>query len=168
LKNNMRQIKARALDREAFRKYGDYQSMIHPEGEHLGEAPDEFFRDMIQTKLGNTNIMSMSSLRLGTRPMVIDKLEYHNHCGEAILPLDNDIIVQLAPATQRGEIPYGKIEAFYVPMGTVVVLNPGVWHCSPFVAGADEAHIFCMLPERTYENDAVVVSIPEEKRVVIV
>lgn len=163
----MRQIICKELNRKEFRKYGDFQSILHPDGEKMGDKPSEFFRDMIQLKLGNTNILSVSSLRISMRPMIVDLLEYHNFCGEAIIPLDSDIIVQLAPATPKGESPYDKIEAFYVPKGTVVVLNPGVWHYSPFVIGSAEAHILCMLPERTYENDAYEVHFPESERIEI-
>lgn len=163
----MRKIECKRLNTLTFRKYGDYQSILHPEGEKIGDKPSEFFRDMAQIKLGNTNILSVSSLRIGMRPMIVDLLEYHNFCGEAIIPLDADIIVQLAPATSNGEIPYNKIEAFYVPKGTIVVLNPGVWHHSPFVCNNDEAHLLCMLPERTYENDAHVVQFPDSEKLEI-
>ena len=163
----MHQITCQKLSPESFRKYGTFQSIVDPNGEKLGETPSEFFRDLIQMKLGNTNILSMSSLRVKERPLIIDILEYHNICGEAILPLDADIIVQLAPATKGGEIPYEKIEAFYVPKGTVIVLNPGVWHHAPFTSEGIQAHIFCMLPERTYENDAYVLRIPDNKRIMI-
>ncbi|MHB8062617.1 MAG: ureidoglycolate lyase [Ruminiclostridium sp.] len=168
MNKEMQEIKIQSLSYEKFRKFGEFQSIVQPDGEYLGKAPSEFFRDLIQLRLGNTNILSMSSLRISKRPMIVDVLEYHNHCGEAILPLDSDIIVQLAPATPNGEIPYDKIEAFYILKGTVIVLYPGVWHHSPFVSGNDQAHIFCMLPERTYENDAIVVSIPGEKIVAII
>ena len=163
----MHQIACQQLSLEAFRKYGDFRCITVPRGEKLGEAPSEFFRDLTQMKLGNSNILSMSSLRIKKRRMVIDILEYHNICGEAILPIDSDIIVQLAPATPGGQIPYEKVEAFYVPKGTVIVLNPGVWHYAPFVSEG-EAHIFCMLPERTYENDAHVFEIPDNKQIEII
>ena len=142
-----------ALSLEAFVNMEISDALLCPRGEKLGEAPSEFFRDLTQMKLGNSNILSMSSLRIKKRRMVIDILEYHNICGEAILPIDSDIIVQLAPATPGGQIPYEKVRRFTSPKGTVIVLNPGVWHYAPFVSEG-EAHIFCMLPERTYENDA--------------
>ncbi len=159
----MHQINCQKLTIEAFRKYGDFSDFINPDGEKLGEAPSEFFRDRMQVKLGKTNILSLSALKVLQRPLVIDLLEYHNYCGEAILPIDADIIVQLAPATAKGQVPYEKIEAFYVPKGTAITINPGIWHHAPFVINAEQAHIFCMLPERTYENDANVIDIPKQK-----
>lgn len=164
----MKTVKVQKLSYEAFKKYGTYRSFLEPEGECFGAPCAMFYRDMEQLRLGGKDVVSLSCLHLKKRPFIIDALEYHNQCCEGMLPLDADIIVQLAPPVNSTEIPFDKIEAFYVPRGTALVLNPGVWHESPYLADAEEGHIFCMLPERTYMNDAYMCYIPEEAHIEVI
>lgn len=62
----------------------------------------------------------------GTRG--IGTYEYHNTCAEAMLPLDGDAYIHVAPAGPAGHVPYDEVEVFRVPKGTMVTLRPGVWH----------------------------------------
>lgn len=163
----MRTIPVQPLTYEGFSKYGAYQNMLEPKGESLGAAPAEFFRDLLQLRLGGSSILSVSVLELTERPLLVDAMEYHNDCCEGMMPMDTDVIVQLAPAVKGDVIPLEKVEAFFVPKGTLIVLNPGVWHESPYVAGQKKGHIFCMLPERTYMKDAFLIPIPQDQRISI-
>lgn len=163
----MHTIQVKKLSSEAFSKYGFFTNALSPKGESIGSEPAEFFRDIVQLRLGHSNVLSVSVLELTKRPYVINAMEYHNNCCEGMMPLDGDVIVQVAPACNSKEVPLKKVEAFYVPRGTLVVLNPGVWHESPYVVDQEKGHIFCMLPERTYMNDAYLVSIPEENQFLI-
>ncbi len=45
------------------------------------------------------------------------------------------------------------LEAFYVPQGTFVKMNPMVVHGMQFPVHKEEAHVICMLPGRTFHND---------------
>ena len=163
----MKMITVQPLSPDGFSKYGAYQNMLEPKGESLGEAPAEFFRDLVQLRLGGSNVLSVSTLELSERPLVVDAMEYHNDCCEGMMPMDADVIVQLAPPVKGDLIPLDKVEAFLVPKGTLIVLNPGVWHESPYVIGRERGHIFCMLPERTYMKDAYLIPIPPHQRISI-
>ena len=49
------------------------------------------------------------------------------------LPLDNDILLQVAPATGNNDpLPLDKMRVFFVPKGTAITIKPGVWHWGPF------------------------------------
>jgi len=163
----MRQVKARELDREAFLTYGTYHRMVDPKAEKIGDAPIEFFRDLVPVDLGSSASASFSVCRVGRRPLVVDTLEYHDVCGEGILPLDADVLIHVAPATLPGVIPLEKIEVFRVPRGTMVSIKAGVWHHAPYALNTEVANVLIVLPERTYALDCEVCELEKKDQVAI-
>jgi ureidoglycolate lyase len=149
----MPNAKVETLTLESFEPYGYFSTMIEPKTEKIGAPPVEFYRDMLQLDLGLATKASFSVCRAEKRPEVVDVSEYHSSCGEAFLPLDNDILIHVAPATPGEPIPYDKIRIFSVPQGTLVVIKPGVWHHAPFVTKGECANVLIVLPERAYAND---------------
>ncbi len=165
----MRKIKAEPLSVDAFLPYGFYANLIDPKAERLGTSPVEFFRDMVQQDLGGLAIASFSTCRVEKRDLVIDVTEFHGATDEGILPLDNDILIHVGPATPADAgPPLDKIHAFRVPRGTVVVLRPGVWHHAPFTPNDAPANVLIVLPERTYANDCEVVNLGGADRIRVV
>jgi len=151
----MMKVRPQDLTLERFRKYGEYANMTAPEGPHLGASPCSFYRDMCLLTL-NQQQASFSICQTSPRPPIITELEYHDHCGEGILPLDGDVFVQLAPATPHGKPDAPQVEVFRVPMGTMLSIRPGVWHGGPFVCGDETVNVLIVLPERTYANDCII------------
>lgn len=163
----MKTISIRPLSKEAFSQYGDYASITTPASLHFGDHPVRFFRDMLQMQLGKETNVSFSCCTIDKREMIIDALEYHNYTCETILVLDADYIMPVAPAVGSEKMPAEKIEAFFVPKGTAVTCRPGVWHGAGYVSGAEELHVLCCLPERTYMNDCFVDTLTGDERVII-
>jgi len=161
----MRTVKIEELSLEVFWPFGAYAHHLNPATEKLGARPVEFFRDMAQLDLGRATIASFSTCRVEKRKWVIDVTEYHTSSGEAILPLDNDVLIHVGPATPANSPALDKIRVFRVPRGTLVVLRPGVWHHAPFAVSDSPANVLIVLPERTYANDCVVVPLSEEERI---
>ncbi len=154
-------LSPKSLNREAFRKYGDYQSIADPEEGFDPSNLEQFIPDLMPVAMGSSSL-SFSVLKIRRRDAVLKKLEYHAYCGEVIFPFDGDIIGIFLPPTKPGEkINFKSAEAFIIPQATLVYLRPGTWHLSPFVHNTDECTLLCMLPERTYANDAVMIDIPE-------
>ena len=164
----MREMKPQELTVEGFQKYGSFCSMTAPDGQKLGPAPVEFFRDMIHVPLGTNGAPTCSVTQISPRPMIAEKFEYHSCTGEGFMPIDQDVIIHIAPAGKKDIIPYDKIEVFRVPKGTMVTMYPGVWHAAPFTAGNEVAHVLVILPERTYANDCEVVLFPDEEKIQLV
>ena len=159
----MRKVSVEELSLEAFLPFGYYSDMIDPEAVKIGAAPIEFFRDMLQLDLGRATIASLSTCRVERRDRVIDVTECHSSAGEGTLPLDNDILIHVGPATPPGsEIPLDEIRVFRVPRGTMVVLRPGVWHHAAFTVNEDPVNVLIVLPERAYANDCRVVTLAED------
>ena len=97
--------------------------------------------------------------------MIITTVEYHNTTCEGVMPLDDDAILHVAPAS-KDPVPE-LTEAFYVPKGTFVKLNVGVWHLAAMPINLETAHVMITLPERIYKSDCVVVEYKEEDYVKI-
>ncbi len=166
----MRTIKTRELQAEAFAPFGTYANLIDPgaDTEKIGAAPIEFFRDMVQQGLGPAGAASFSVCRVEKREMIIDVAEYHTAAAEGILPLDNDVLVHVGPATPaNGSVPTDRFLVFRVPKGTMLVLRPGVWHHAPFTVNDQPANVLIVLPERTYANDCEVFELKDQDRIKI-
>ena len=161
----MRKAEVKRLTREAFRPFGDFAALINPQSECIGEAPVQFYRDMLPLRLGTATTASISVCRVSTRPPVIDVTEFHNSTEEGILPLDDDVLIHVAPATADDKPPVDRMEVFRVPRGTFVVLRAGTWHHAPFAVDKDVANVLIVLPERTYAADCAVRTLPRSQRV---
>lgn len=162
----MRTTKVKELTLEAFQPYGSYAHFIDPTGEKLGAPPVEFFRDMLLQDLGPRGVAAFSTCRVEKREPFIDITEYHTHTAEGMLPLDNDVLIHVAPATPAdGRVPLDKIVVFRVPRGTMVVIRPGVWHHAPFTVDDAPANVLIVLPERIYANECAVFPLAEDDRI---
>lgn len=160
----MRKIKMQELKKDIFDKYGNFSNMLSPEGVHLGNDLCAFYRDLNRMS-SSSNIIGFSVTRIHKRELVITELEHHDYTGEALMPIDGDICIHVAPATAKGDLPLQSIEVFRVPKGTLVTLRPGTWHTGPFVVAGDIANVLNILPERCYTNDCTIMQIPEEEKV---
>jgi len=163
----MREITVKELTLEAFKNYGTFAVLPEAETPHI-KVRDRvrFYRDLCGVNLGDEQTVSFSICRMGERPFIIENMEYHNHCQEGILPLDDDIIIFVAAAT-NGYVPLDEVEAFKIPKHTMVCLKAGVWHFSPYLCNNKQGHILIMLPERTYVNDCVLVPLAEQDKILI-
>lgn len=155
-------ITATALDTQQFWPYGYYADLLNPSGIRIGEAPIQFYRDMLQLSSADKGNISFSVCKVDPRPPLIQINEFHSYTGEGILPLDHDVVIHVAAASPE---PPGleDFRAFRVPKGTMVVLRPGVWHHAPFATGEQAAHVLVVLPERTYANDCQSVTLEQRK-----
>jgi ureidoglycolate lyase len=158
----MKIVKVEELTTEKFLPFGFYANFINPEAEHLGQPPIQFFRDMVQQDFGGASIGSFSTCRVEKREYKIDKTEYHTSTAESILPLDNDILCHVGPATANDVgVPFDKIRVFRIPKGTMIVIRPGVWHHAPFTVNDAPANVLIAIPVRVYANDCIVVELDE-------
>ena len=163
----MKEITCKKLSLEAFSKYGSYANMINPDTIKIGEAPIEFFRDMVSSNLGQATLASFSVCRCAKRPNIIEVSEYHNSCCEVMMPIDGDVLMHVAPAVPQKDFPYDLVEVFYIPKGTLVITNPGVWHHGAYPVDNDVVNCLVVLPERLYMTDCYGFTFPEDKYIKI-
>lgn len=158
----MRQVKIQPLTQEEFSPFGQFYAYDKPQGYALCGALHQFFPDRLTAD---------STHRVGYSPivvkkpekMVITQQEYHTTTWEMILPLDDDMILHVAPASAGTPVTQ-HAKAFLVPKHTLVKLNAAVWHLAPLPASREALTAMIILPECTYANDCTVVDLPEDQQ----
>lgn len=161
----MRKIKVEKLTKDAFAPFGLYYDMENPEGYPLSGELHRFFPDRLTAH--HTTSVAFSPI-LVKRPdeMKITQVEYHTTTSEIILPLNDDMILHVAPPSAGKPLPE-YTRAFLVPRHTLVKMNACVWHLAPLPANVDELAAMIVLPECTYMNDCTVVDLAADEQFVI-
>lgn len=162
----MRAVPADRITHESIAPYGAMVNFLEPLGFSLDGALHRFFPDRVMVRSEDDFAFSPLSVKKPQK-MVINAMEMHELADEIILPLDDDVVVHVAPTTP-GKPDTSKAEAFVVPKGTLVKLNRGVWHLAPLPVNLPAAHILIGLPQRTYALDCQVVSLRENERFEII
>lgn len=164
----MRTIKAKPLTAEAFRPYGSYASMTDPSGNCFDSGESAFYPDPVMLAVSGREQIAFSQLTVKKpEKMIVRAAEYHNWTGEGIFFIDDDAVMHVAPPSKHVVTPE-KTEAFLVPKGTLVKLNTGVWHLSPYPVHKNLLHLMIIMPERVYGNDCIVCEFKEEDYLEIV
>lgn len=166
----MKEIKVQKLDQKKFAKYGEFQDLLDDAA--LAEKslfPYGFFADVVKLDFGTTTLPTISVCQVKKQDKnIISLLEAHKFTCEGLLPLDDDIIIFVGTPLPGKKFSVDTVEAFYVPKGTFVKLNPLVLHGTQFPVSEGIAHVVCMLPGRTFMNDMLAERLSEEERAVIV
>jgi ureidoglycolate lyase len=151
----MRAIKAKRLSLEAFRIYGCYRDLYDIEDMRRGLPGDSgFYPDLVVMNLGNTTLPAACVAKVKKQPEnIVRGLEYHRYTAEGLLPLDGDCFIFVGRAC-KGFDPE-QLEAFVVPKGVFVKINPGVVHGTQFPVRDEWIRVLVILPERTYDTDTV-------------
>ena len=157
----MRTVKVEALTHEAFAPFGQFYTMDAPQGYALCGEIHQFFPDRMvadcQHRVGYSPILVKKPEK-----MIITQQEYHTTTWEMILPMNDDMIVHVAPASAGA--PVGHLsQAFLVPKHTLLKLNAAIWYLAPLPANEEQLAAVIILPECTYANDCTVVDLPEDQ-----
>ena len=157
----MRTVKVMPLTHEDFAPFGQFYPMIEPQGHALCGELHQFFPDRLvadsQHRVGFSPILVKKPEK-----MVVTQQEYHTTTWEMILPMNDDMILHVAPASAGA--PVGHLSrAFLVPKHTLVKINAAIWHLAPLPANVEQLAAMIILPECTYANDCTVVDLPEDQ-----
>lgn len=152
----MRTIQAKPLSPESFRKYGVYQNLLDDASMGCNSVnPAGFFPDLITLNFGTTTLPSVCCCSVTKiEKNIIRSMEAHQYTCEGLLPIDADVIIFVGTLPPTG-LTTETLEAFLVPKGTFVKLNPLIVHGTQYCVDTPQAHILCMLPERTFRNDKI-------------
>lgn len=66
----MKEIGIKRLTRERFEKYGNFASILEPDGEFFGEKSVVFCRDLVQQNLGQATQASYSACVVNQREWI--------------------------------------------------------------------------------------------------
>lgn len=82
------------------------------------------------------------------------ELEQHQRTVEVMIPIENDIFIVAAKpdAFSKDAIDPSDFAAFYAPVGSMVILNEGVWHQAPMTL-AKHAKTFILFRGNTGTQD---------------
>ena len=158
----MRSIKAEKLTHESYAPFGTFYAMAEPEGYSLKGELHCFYPD---------RLTEAWPVRVGFSPitvkkpekMIITSVEYHTTTPEIIMPLNDDMIIHVAPASAGTPVPE-LAKAFIVPKNVMVKINTAVWHLCPLPVHEEELKALIVLPECTYQNDCTVVELKLEEQ----
>lgn len=166
----LREIKIKKLDEKGFARYGQFQNLLDDEALAARSIfPYSFFADVVKLDLGTTTLPTVSVCQAKKQEeKKITMLEAHQYTCEGLLPLDDDIIIFVGTPLPGRKFSVDTVEAFYVPQGTFVRLDPMILHGSQFAVNREVAHVACFLPGRTFKNDMLAEFLPEEGQAVLV
>ena len=162
----MRQVKLQPLTHEAFAPYGRFYTMAQPKGYALCGELHKFYPDRLTADFSHRVGYSPITVKKPER-MIITQQEYHTTTWEILMPMDDDMIVHVAPAS-AGVPATEYAQAFIVPKFTMIKLNASVWHLAPLPVNNEQLTAMVILPECTYANDCTVVDLTPEQQFEIV
>ena len=162
----MRTIKAIPINNEDFAPFGQFYTMEQPKGYALCGELHQFFPDRLNAD-SNHRVGYSPILVNKPEKMIITQQEYHTTTWEMIMPLNDDMILHVAPAS-AGTPVTELAQAFIVPKHTLVKMNAAIWHLAPLPASKDQLAAMIILPECTYANDCTVVVLNPEQQFEIV
>ena len=162
----MRQVKVQPLTHEAFAPFGQFYNYDKPQGHALRGELHAFYPDRLTADCNHR--VGYSSIQVKKpEKMIITQQEYHTPTWEMIMPLDDDMILHVAPAS-AGVPVTEQAQAFLVPKHTLVKMNAAIWHLAPLPANNEMLTAMIILPECTYANDCTVVDLTAEQQFEIV
>ena len=162
----MRQVKVQPLTHEAFAPFGQFYNYDKPQGHALRGELHAFYPDRLTADCNHRVGYSPIQVKKPEK-MVITQQEYHTTTWEMILPLNDDMIIHVAPASAGA--PVGHLsQAFVIPKNTMVKINAAIWHLAPLPVHQERLTAMIILPECTYANDCTVVDLPEDQQFEIV
>lgn len=164
----MKEIRLTKLTKENFEEYGTYTDLLNPRHPFYEAGQPQFYPDRTTVAIGKEGNLGISVSQEFKRDNVIEFAEIHQKTEEAMVCLDDDVIIYCAPATETKELPLDYVQAFFIPKGTLVTIKPGVWHGCQFLQNLEVGHVLVLLPERTYAKDCVLVELKEDDQIRIV
>jgi ureidoglycolate hydrolase len=159
------EIPLKKINKENFRDYGTYldESDITP------TYSDSAFNWW--NAVGIIDIegeISVGVVRPNFNPEFSEQVfEAHNHTPEVLVPIDDNVIVLVGnkSAFDGGMPSREDFEAFLLPKGMAVSLNPGIWHHAPMtLSGSVKTLVF--FKENTSFEDTIVKNLKEQDLVI--
>lgn len=156
---SVKDIVVKELTQENFEKYGCFCHML----EQGQDGNSAFFPDRLVWKP-----MAEMGASVGYAcpcEMRIPWYEYHAATAELRLPLDGDMVIYVGEPSEAPDVE--QFDAFVIPRGTMIRLNPGVVHGRQFPLKDEPVHVLLLCEASTWENDAKVWRLAPENQPLI-
>lgn len=162
-----RAVNVQDLSLRSFDAFGSFASLLKPERPQTGALRVEFYRDVKQLGLSPAGQATVQICVVEPRSLIVDILARCNSRVTGFLPLDGDMLLQLAPASPTSGAPPTDIAVFRVPRGTLCTIRQGVWHYAPYPAGDKPVLAFIVQPGPAPQDDYTVLDLAPAQQVQI-
>jgi len=120
------------------------------------KAPDkgmEYTYTDIEVDLGLSPPCSAGVLESVPRPMVLGRMERHLRTREALIALDGEAVLCVAPPQESANGELSGITAVRICAGQALILETGAWHWIPFPVGDSTARFLVIFRSGTGKDD---------------
>ncbi|AEE96950.1 ureidoglycolate lyase [Mahella australiensis] len=153
-------LKLQKINKDAFSPYGIY--LDGPVGTPAhSENSFDWWNEFSLLDFGGKASLGMVRAKY-TGDFCQNIFERHKQSIEALVPLNNDIIVVVgdADALNDGVCRPDNFAAFWVPRHTIVAFDAGVLHRAPMTL-ADSADVLVLFKESTSTSDTEIIELDD-------
>jgi hypothetical protein len=127
--------------------------MLTPEEWLHSEKGQDYSYVDIDADLGLPLSCSAGALESVPRPMVLNRMERHLRSREALIALEGDAVLCVAPPQESRNGGLSGITAVRIRAGQAVILETGAWHWIPFPVGKGRARFLVIFRGGTGRDD---------------
>lgn len=138
------------LSRESLEGIG---RMLTPETWTAPGTGQEYSYIDTDTDLGLPSPISTGALESVPRPMVLGRMERHLRSKEALIALEGDAVLCLAPPQESVNGGLFGITAVRMRAGQAIILHTGAWHWIPFPIGESSVRFLVVFRSGTGRDD---------------
>jgi ureidoglycolate hydrolase len=138
------------LSRESLEGIGH---MLTPETWTAPGTGQEYSYIDTDTDLGLPSPISTGALESVPRPMVLGRMERHLRTREALIALEGDAVLCLAPPQESVNGELVRITAVRMRAGQAIIMNTGAWHWIPFPIGRKSVRFLVVFRSGTGKDD---------------
>jgi hypothetical protein len=127
--------------------------MLTPEKWVYPGTGQEYSYADIDADLGLPSPCSAGVLESVPRPMVLGRMERHLRTKEALVALEGEAVLCVAPPQESANGGLAGITAVRICAGQALILETGAWHWIPFPIGEKTARFLVVFRSGTGKDD---------------
>jgi hypothetical protein len=138
------------LSRESLEGIG---RMLTPEKWSFPERGKDYSYADTDQDLGLPSPCSAGVLESVPRPMVLGRMERHLRTKEALIALEGEAVLCVAPPQESAKGGLFGTTALRIRAGQAIILHTGAWHWIPFPIGESSARFLVVFRSGTGKDD---------------
>ena len=127
--------------------------MLTPEKWSFPGKGQEYCYADTDADLGLPSPCSAGVLESVPRPMVLGRMERHLRTREALIALEGEAVLCVAPPQESAPGRLSGITAVRICAGQALILETGAWHWIPFPVGENTARFLVIFRSGTGKDD---------------
>jgi hypothetical protein len=127
--------------------------MLTPETWSLPERGQDYWYADTDADLGLPPPCSAGALESVPRPMILGRMERHLRTKEALIALEGEAVLCVAPSQESADGGLSGIIALRMRAGQAIIMDTGAWHWIPFPIGRSSARFLVVFRSGTGKDD---------------